>query len=153
MYKDEEDQILTVLSPAHAAAKQLLKAIDDHVSDDHKPKIKLLLYVDEAHPLLDTKLKGLGEKTLYDEFCSSLNAFLEYPIFTIFLSTTSHLGRFAPPGSLARSARIRSDPQSIQAPITETPFDCGPGFPVKPWTLGLADICTIGFMSNFGRPL
>ena len=142
----EKEDMLRLIGAAQEAFEQLLKTINGHVdanSDDNE--IRLVLYVDEAHTLVEATP---GQSILYDAFCFSLNAFLDRPIFTIFLSTTS----LPPPGPF-RSARIQEPLESVQAPITETPFDCAPNFLVKPSTLLLKDICTVEFMSKFGRPL
>ena len=58
-----------------------------------------------------------------------------------------------PSGALARSARARSNIHNLQAPITETPFDCSPDLPVRPHKLTLENTCDVVFMSQFGRPL
>lgn len=150
-FKYEPANVLTAVVHAQEALDQLHKTIVGVQSNEGG--VEIMLYVDEAHSLVDQQLKKTPGMTLYDAFCSCPNAFLDWPIFTIFLSTVSHLGRFAPPGPSARFSRIVKQPDSIQAPITETPFDCAPNFLVKPSTLRLEDICTIEFMSNFGRPL
>jgi hypothetical protein len=159
IYEDETDDSLNEVLSARDALRRLLQTMDNLVEDGERKeierdRIKLLLYFDESHCLLEANLTSeTPGKTLYDVLCSRLNAFLDFPLFSIFLSTASHLGKFAPPGPYARSARIRNAPESIQAPITETPFDCAPDFLVKPSTLRFRDICSVEFMSKFGRPL
>jgi hypothetical protein len=41
----------------------------------------------------------------------------------------------------------------IQAPFTETPFDCHPSFPVIPSHFTLAGTAGVEFLARFGRPL
>ena len=106
MYRGEEEDTLGEAS-AREAFNQLLRTIEGRVDAelDHDG-VRLVLYVDEAHTLVEAMLDEDGGKTLYDAFCSSLNAFVGCPIFTIFFSTISHLGWFAPPGPLARYSGI-----------------------------------------------
>ncbi|THH19412.1 hypothetical protein EW146_g1745 [Bondarzewia mesenterica] len=116
--------------------------------------IKLMLYFDEAHVLAQSKApKNEDDKTLYDVLLSCLNDLRSLPMFSIFLSTNSHVAYFAPIQHLARSARARSNNAHLQAPITETPFDCHPSFPIRPNQFTLADVTTVEFMARFGRPL
>jgi hypothetical protein len=136
---------------ARAALKQLIHKLDSSVESGGSQQIKLVIYFDEAHPLMVPK-KG-DEKTLYDFLCSCLNEFLASQMFCIFLSTNSSLAQFASPRALARSARIRDGKAETHAPITETPFDCCEDLMVKPGKLKIKDISTIEFMAKFGRPL
>jgi hypothetical protein len=120
-------------------------------------RVKLILYFDEAHTLTlqrtSIKNDNDNDKTPYDVLSSSLNQFLGYPVFFVFLSTNSSLAHFAPPQALARSARIRRGEAAINAPITETPFDCYKDLKVKQGELNLKEISSLPFMAKFGRPL
>lgn len=114
-----------------------------------------MIYFDEAHTLTNypTDPKDLNGKDLYDCLLSCLVHFIDQSLFTIFLSTNSSLSNLAPPSRDAKSARARDASKNLQAPITETPFDCYPGFLVQPDTLSWRDVSTIQFMAKFGRPL
>jgi len=117
-------------------------------------KIKIVMYFDEAHELSrhrPTDSKGNVAYNYYDAFCNSLNLFLGLPIFTIFLSTHSSLTVLSPPREDHPSTRARVG--HLQAPITETPFDCSPAFPLKLENINYDDICRIEFLSQFGRPM
>jgi len=116
--------------------------------------VKLMLYFDEAHVLAERNVPHDRDgKDLYDVLCSCLNNFVPSPIFTIFVSTTSNITQPAPQPPLARSARARAEPGAPQAPVTETPFDCSPRFPIKPRTIKLKDVSEVEFMAQFGRPM
>ncbi|KAF9519221.1 hypothetical protein BS47DRAFT_1482200 [Hydnum rufescens UP504] len=117
--------------------------------------VKLMLYFDEAHVLSKEICDGPGHKDVFHALCSSFNYFIRYPIFVIYLSTNSDISYLAPKGSLARSARARENPEALQAPVTETPFDCSPRFPIVPGApeLKLEHVCSLEFMAQFGRPL
>jgi len=116
--------------------------------------VKLMLYFDEAHVLGEKKVQDdPNEKDLFDVLCSCFTFFVSSPIFVIYLSTFSDMGLLAPQGSLAKSARARQNADALQAPITETPFDCSPNLSIKPGKLKLEDLYQIEFMAQFGRPM
>jgi len=117
-------------------------------------EIKVVIYFDESHTLSDVLAPtNPMNKTLYDVLCSALDHLKSRPLFTIFLSTNSHLATLAPSAALARSARALVHSGALQAPITETPFDCAPDLCILPGTLSLEDISDLEFMARFGRPL
>jgi hypothetical protein len=112
-----------------------------------------MLSFDESHVLATSLTQNYNNtSTQYDILCSSLNDFLEYLLFTIFLSTHSSLGLLAPPQQLAISARIHSGMSHLQTPITEAPFDCF-ATSLDTSKLTLNDLWDIKFMVKFGRPL
>ncbi|KAF9518250.1 hypothetical protein BS47DRAFT_1482756 [Hydnum rufescens UP504] len=137
--------------------EQLLGRIDDCCESSHdiqKDHVKLMVYFDEAHILAQRKVpKDLDGKDMYDVLCSCFSFLPSSSVFVIYLSTQSNISDLTPRGSLSRSARARENPDALQAPITETPFDCSPRFPVKPGQLKLEDVYTVDFMAQFGRPL
>ena len=137
--------------------KLLLKRIDncwESMKGFVNGHVKLMLYFDEAHVLSARAVPhDPEEKDMYDVLCSCFNLFLSLPIFVIFLSTTSNIHELAPLGPLAKSARARANADALQAPLTETPFDCSPEFPIKPGKFGLKDVCQVEFMAQFGRPM
>lgn len=113
--------------------------------------VNVLLYFDEAHPLTSTKCVG-SSSTLYNILLSVLSDYVSYPLFVLFLSTTSHIADFAPPREAAKSMRA-TESGAHQAPITETPFDCAPNITVEQDTYTRDDVAEVRFMSRFGRPL
>ncbi|KAF8579397.1 hypothetical protein K439DRAFT_1525242 [Ramaria rubella] len=135
---------------------QLLSEIDRYVKSPElgANDVRVVLYFDEAHILVNTSAPlNPDNKDLYDVLCSCFNAFLDEPLFVIYLSTNSHLEKFAPSREMAKSARARENADALQAPITETPFDCAKDLYIRPGKCTLQDICTIEFMSKFGRPM
>jgi hypothetical protein len=155
---DRDSLALSTASDAKNALIFLLKRIGsccDSSEDFSKSKeVKLMLYFDEAHLLATRKVaKDPDGKDMYDVLCSCFNSFLSCPIFVIFLSTSSSLSQMAPHRSLARSARARENADALQAPITETPFDCSPELPITPENLELEDLSQIKFLALFGRPM
>lgn len=57
-----------------------------------------------------------SEKRLLGVVCSVLNSFLLYPVFVIFLLTSTDLAELAGPRNLTKSARICA---RIHLPITD----------------------------------
>jgi hypothetical protein len=146
-----------VLAEARKQLVQLLNCIDNcckSLEGFQKGQVKLMLYFDEAHVLAERKvIKDRDGKNMYDVMCSCFNFFLSSPIFVIYLSTNSNISDLAPTRPLARSARARENANALQAPVTETPFDCYPEFVVKSGDLKLEDVCEVEFMAQFGRPM
>jgi hypothetical protein len=139
------------VTKAVSAFSQLSLAIQCRVRDaPSDDKIKVIMYFDEYHTLSGPVRSG---KTVYDFLCSAFDDLVSLPLFVIFLSTNSHVRQDAPMPIFARSARARASPATLQAPITEVPFDCSPELPIAAGTLKLADVSTIPFMARFGRPL
>jgi hypothetical protein len=132
--------------------KRLLRRIDDccesmeGVQDNH---VKLMLYFDEAHVLAkETTWGDPYGKDVYDALCSCFNFFLSFPIFVIYIFTDPNNGKLVHLGSARRQGA-----DGLQAPVTETPFDCSPEFPIIPGKLRLEDISKVEFLAQFGRPM
>ena len=142
---------------AKREVKLLLSRIDnccESMEGFKNGHVKLILYFDEAHVLSAKTVPHTPDrKDMYDVLCSCFNSFLSSPIFAIFLSTNSNISQLAPQGPLARSARALVNEDALQAPVTETSFDCSPTFPIKARTLGLKDVSEVEFMAQFGRPM
>jgi hypothetical protein len=154
---DDTPSMYATSELAKREVELLLKRIDnccESMKGFKNGHVKLMLYFDEAHVLsAKTVSNDPNEKDMYDVLCSCFNLFLSLPIFVIFLSTTFNIHELAPSGSLAKSARARANADALQAPVTETPFDCCPEFPIKPGKFGLKDVSQVEFMAQFGRPM
>ncbi|KZV93140.1 hypothetical protein EXIGLDRAFT_717556 [Exidia glandulosa HHB12029] len=128
----------------------------DGQASKHLKTLVVVAYFDEAHILATEKPKEPSRpfRNLYAHLLSVLNDLRERDFFTIFLSTSSHLQQFAPPGRLAPSARYVHS-TLLQAPITELPFDCGPDLPVYVGKDGIesSKISEPYFLAQYGRPL
>ena len=100
--KSADEDTLSMFA-ASAFAKSALKDLIQRITDStahqsNQPnEIKVLVYVDEAHTLADTKAPpNADDKYLYDVFCSALSYFVAQPLFVIYLSTNSHLDTLFP---------------------------------------------------------
>ncbi|KAF8551255.1 hypothetical protein OG21DRAFT_301501 [Imleria badia] len=132
-----------ILEEPNTKPAELLAALDRFCIFPNPDDVKVMLYFDKAHELYHAIRGDKQGKTLYNVVCSSLNHFKNYPIFTIFISTE------LPP----TQSNAREDAKVLQAPITETAFDCHPSFPIKPGQLKLKELGELPFLARFGRPL
>ena len=152
----ESAQAMSFVSGKRMAIKELddlLKVITrSPLADD--PVVKLVIYFDAAHVLSDTEVFSNSDKTLYAVMLSVLNVFTSTPLFVLFLSTSPRLSPPAPVSAqmIARSGRAIRSP-AHHAPITETPFDCAPSFPVASDKYSRLELGQLEFMAQFGRPL
>ncbi|KAF8329825.1 uncharacterized protein EI90DRAFT_3062127 [Cantharellus anzutake] len=121
----------------------------DSEAVDEKPSIRVFLYFDEAHSLKDP---WVPHRSRYDKMLSCLEDLRtrEIPVFTIFLTTSSHFENLAPAPGHRRSARMTSEDSLLQAPITELPFDC---FRNAPMIKGFDSLSSAEVLSCCGRPL
>ena len=118
--------------------------------------VKLMLYFDEAHILTSIDVAGSTKaenRNLMEILCWTLEEMRHSSVFGIFLSTNSSMARFAPRPWLARSARVRNNANDLQAPVTEIPFDCSPGFPLKMDQMEMKELYEVAHLAKFGRPL
>ena len=130
----------------------LISALEAICDFPNRRDVKVMLYFDEAHEFYHLIPNDKDGKTLYDGLWSSLDRFGSSSVFTIFLSTQSSLTLLAPSAAAARPAR-QQDTKKLNAPITETPFDCHPTFPLHPGKFTLEDLGDLRFLARFGRPL
>ncbi|KAH7911650.1 hypothetical protein BJ138DRAFT_1100885 [Hygrophoropsis aurantiaca] len=140
---------------AYMHLKTLQQSIARVAQNAHPQEVRIVLSFDEAHELTKATVKRSSEEdsTIYDVLCECLHDFSDNPIFTLFLSTDPSIDRLEPPRPYYSSARTYRRPVTLQVPVTETPFDCCPAFPIAPEKLTLADVRTLEFMAMFGRPL
>ncbi|KAL4251325.1 hypothetical protein ABKN59_005644 [Abortiporus biennis] len=111
----------------------------------------MILYFDEASDIAQTRGK---HKTLYEVLLGCINALRQRNVFGITLSTQSHMYELAPIQSQFASSRAQRDKgKPLSPPITELPFDCGPGIPVAASSLTFDKITNVAFMAQLGRPL
>jgi hypothetical protein len=160
---DEKDKDCPPSLLLHAESEQAKKELESLLAQiscccksPEELKLRLVLYFDEAHVLARGQVSNdPNGKNMYDVLCSCFERLRtsDFPIFAIFVSTHSLISTLAPSASLARSARARHYADGLQAPITETPFDCSPIFPLKIDHIKLQNLWDIQFMAQFGRPM
>ncbi|KAF9042685.1 hypothetical protein BDP27DRAFT_1455214 [Rhodocollybia butyracea] len=155
----EQTILENCMQPARIALQNLITELDELVAVGLLPDtprsrgFKVLIYFDEFHDLATTKsrnLKSGSQKSLHNILLSVLNDYLDWPIFAIFMSTTSHIAPLTP------APRDLSPPDFSwsQVPITEVPFDCSPALEnLGPDVLTRDQVSDVMFMANFGRPL
>ena len=109
--------------------------------------LHILIYFDEAHTLGTPLRNG---KVALDTLIDTLGEFSGSGLFTLFVSTQSRVQYFS---TYTHSSRYRNLVESDHAPITETPFDCFGSKALDPSLLHAHNLCEVGLMACFGRPL
>ncbi|EUC63824.1 hypothetical protein RSOL_430110 [Rhizoctonia solani AG-3 Rhs1AP] len=151
--KDEVDDILSELL---ASAQQMLECIAPNHSGINTA---CYFYFDEAHNLTTPPkfIEGVRSWSLYHNLGKVLAKLSNLPIFFIFLSTNSHLQRFAPVARDYPSYRA-SDGSFLIPPFTELPFnifvpEMYKTLKISKKARSLANACTTEVMSCMGRAL
>ncbi|CAE6457996.1 unnamed protein product, partial [Rhizoctonia solani] len=118
-----------------------------------------LFYFDEAHSLTISPKTGNSSRTRsrYHNLGSVLARLVRLPIFFIFLSTNTHLQKFAPSTRDHPSLRVLEGAYFIP-PFTELPFDIFTNEALEKLTEGgkprsIRNACNMEVMSSMGRPL
>jgi hypothetical protein len=122
-------------------------------------EVLFFIYFDEAHVLTEVnRIQGQPPpRSKYHLLGHVLGQMDTLPFFTVFLSTNSWLGSFAPSASKHPSLRDWGN-VVLHAPFTELPFDTFAvnSFGVlseKKVGVRLPDVCTVAYIVKFGRPL
>ncbi|KAG9023609.1 hypothetical protein FRB95_012722 [Tulasnella sp. JGI-2019a] len=168
--EEHKQQLTNTPTPDHATAlKSLLRTVRNKVKPPTKGKkrgkceeantiimendVEIIVYFDEAHVLHSENSDGSPDDATLNALCSSFTAFVQRPIFFIFISSRPSLFRSTPSsGLMVHSAQARYA-EDLQTPISETPFDYSPLFPVTLWELSLQTVSTVEFMAQSGRPM
>ncbi|CAE6359001.1 unnamed protein product [Rhizoctonia solani] len=150
-----EKELEVVFADLLSSARAMVKCVaPKHSGEDNA----CYVYFDEAHNL--TKQPKTTKTRLWSQYHNLGKVLAELcnqPIFFIFLSTNSHLQKFAPVARNCPSARASSG-RFLVPPFTELPFDIflsdmyeeleATGNPRS-----LANACTTKVMSSMGRAL
>ncbi|KAF8343845.1 uncharacterized protein EI90DRAFT_3284422 [Cantharellus anzutake] len=95
-------------------------------NDQRTEEVKCVVYFDEAHQLTESILLEMQNRTRrhspYQNLGKVLSELTEFPVFFVFLSTSSGLQKFAPMCISHPSVRISHGPCPFP-PFTELPFD------------------------------
>ena len=154
-----------ILQQMTSSCRQLVQRVirddsDTLYGNDSKDHIPLaLISFDEAHvlmtpPKISTPTR---QRTPYHNLGTVLAALDTEPVYFAFLSTTSHVGRLAPPAIVHPSARVIRGSYLIP-PFTELPFNIFMDDALKVAMgkddgLRLSHLQKIEAMVGFGRPL
>ncbi|KZS99725.1 uncharacterized protein LAESUDRAFT_732934 [Laetiporus sulphureus 93-53] len=156
--QNEDDiKISSYAQPAIIAGKRLSDIINSYAHDKLPDSLRLVMYFDEAHSLMQHSTEGINSHlTRYHALCKAINQLTDVPLFVVMLSTTSQLHNLSPAKMFHPSMRVQGGKQDdLQAPITEMPFDllCDNEPLVPPEGVTLDDACELKFICRFGRPL
>ncbi|TFY77125.1 hypothetical protein EWM64_g6890 [Hericium alpestre] len=155
--KENIGRDLTAMRDAAAnEARQLIGLLEVGNED----QLSLIMYFDECHVLheheqeVKVNLDSDDKTTAYKALCSALSAFVDYGIFTVFLSTNSDLYDYSPQ-KILRSSSLGSNQATLQSIITEASFDLNsvPNPIVIEGMHSLNALCEHEIMARFGRPL
>jgi hypothetical protein len=119
------------------------------VDSGSSPSRIMVLAFDEAHTLFSSRDAKGG--TPYTSLRRALRGMREYPIWSVFLSTTGKSSQFAPPPHLDPSDRILWGLHLNAIPFTLLGFDQVAGKFQEDMTL--ANVTEPSFRYSLGRPL
>jgi hypothetical protein len=135
------------------AGEMLCRFIDKHslLDSANGPRWPLVvLAFDEAHILTDNPQQE--DWNLFSELRRVLRLIQDFPIFTLFLSTTGHFDKFCPDIHSEPSARAREPDYRPLDPISEVGFD-GLAYPALKDTVTMDNVVGTSWISHLGRPL
>ncbi|KAF8494140.1 hypothetical protein F5888DRAFT_1848288 [Russula emetica] len=135
------------------AGYRLCRFIDEHYFLDPKngPRRPLVVFAfDEADAL--TENPPNKDWNLFSDLRRVLRQIDEFPIFSLFLSTTGRFDKFSPEIRSDPSARAREPDNRPLDPISEISFD-DIAYPALKGTITIDKVVTIDWISHFGRPL
>ena len=110
----------------------------------------VILSFDESHTLIDIPKRSSW--TLFSELRRVLREIVDYPIFSLFLSTAGRFHQFSPEIRSDPSGRITNHELTPLHPISEICFD-DIAYAAKENTVALDKVVTTDWMSHLGRPL
>ena len=134
---------------------EALKRLRSFMKPDPANGRIVVLYFDEVHSLIDWPVQESENYSVYDALCSVLSSLKNTKVFSIFLSTSSHVSGLAPPRLNIQTSFRPADGEILLPPFVELPFDCypkGKRFMVE-GSITLTEVCNVSHLSQFGRPL
>ena len=135
------------------AGEKLCRLIDSErvlnlASGSRRPLV--ILSFDESHTLIDIPKRSSW--TLFSELRRVLREIVDYPIFSLLLSTAGRFHQFSPEIRSDPSGRITNHELTPLHPISEICFD-DIAYAAKENTVALDKVVTTDWMSHLGRPL
>jgi hypothetical protein len=135
------------------AGEKLCRFIDSErvlnlASGSRRPLV--ILSFDESHTLIDIPKRSSW--TLFSELRRVLREIVDYPIFSLLLSTAGRFHQFSPEIRSDPSGRITNHELTPLHPISEICFD-DIAYAAKENTVALDKVVTTDWMSHLGRPL
>ena len=118
------------------------------MDSDKGPRWPLvILAFDESHIPIDNPKDWSW--TLFSELCRTLREIVDWPIFSLFLSTAGSFHLFSPEIKEDNSGRVIN---GLLSPISEISFD-DLAFAAQEGTVSLDRVVQTDWMSHLGRPL
>ena len=110
----------------------------------------VILAFDESHILTDNPKDRSW--TLFSELRRTLREIVDWPIFSLYLSTAGSFHLFSPEIKRDPSSRVTNAALLPLNPISEISFD-DLAFPAQAGTVSLNRVVQTDWMSHLGRPL
>jgi hypothetical protein len=112
----------------------------------------VILAFDESHIL--TEFPESCDWTLFSELCRTLEAIVQRPIFSLFLSTAGSIHQLSREMKIIShpSSRVINPSHSFLDPITEISFD-DLAYRATEDTVSLSQVVTTDWICHLGRPL
>ncbi|KAI9462598.1 hypothetical protein HD554DRAFT_2330393 [Boletus coccyginus] len=132
------------------AYEKMTSSLEKIFADD-SDRPKLVVAVDEAHPL--TPLLTQGTYRPADVFCRVVNVYSHHQnhaVWVVFASTTSKVADFSPPNQKHNSDRVAVSGQKLFPPYTQLGWDqsaLGLG------EIDIEDVSRVHHIVGYGRPL
>lgn len=146
------------------AIKKLLEYLNPNLPtvDTGLGKVPIMLFLafDEAHslafPTTNIQLEGQAPPTTFSEMRRTLRRMTDFPVFSVFLSTTGNIKDFNPPPHADPSGRVFAKRLHLIPPFIEVGFDQmlkADGLEINNGRWQIDEVSTVGFMARLGRPL
>jgi hypothetical protein len=136
--------------------QQQVRALVERIGSKSSIDKFLFIYFDEIHSLIPANAE-MGDKNRWDVLTSTLATItLAEPrdVFCLSLSTSSLYPVMSRPKPVMPSARLLTPDVVLPAPHTSAPFDVRiDGKYQNPAVLMPAQMCTVDYLAQFGRPL
>ena len=130
-------------------------SLHDHMSISGSQDVKLLLYYDEAHEIVNSRtfdFFGVAHGiTIYSDLLSCINSWLsvDTQVMAVFASTSFEIDPVITPTVPPMITR-----DTLQTPLCSTPFDNSPRLlELNRSEWNLKTTSTTEFMAQFGRPM
>jgi hypothetical protein len=141
------------LGNVKTTGKLLCKFIDPHsvLDSDIGPRWPLVILAFDESQILTNNPKD-RKWTLFSELRRSLREIVDWPIFSLYLSTAGSFHLFSPDIKSDHSSRVTNAALLPLDPISEISFD-DLAFPAQEGTVSLDRVIQMDWMSHLGRPL
>ena len=154
--------ILTISSQGRVedikgAALEFLKILDPKLDQKQLKTLQplVVLAFDEAHVLTTEQYNTEdGYFSKFSELRRAIRALVDFPIFSVFLSTAGKIQYFTPRPDRDNSGRLQKSDLMLLGPFTTLGFDqMMTESRLEDGIISIEEVSTVACMARFGRPL